>query len=135
MIPNQGSVRPPGRTIVLLTTLKRASLRLGTVSQAFFRKGEELEAVQFENLPHDDPMLVPPRLGFRSFDRVPRYRGRMLIALLLVAVAAVALVRWRSVGDFRSDTRRVAASVRATASNGWNRLMALVGASSGRDSR
>ena len=117
MISNSDVVRPPSRRIVLLTRIKQTTLRLGSRTQAFFRKGDELEATGFENLPHDDPTLVPPKLGFRSFDRVPRNRAPMLVAFLLLATAAVVAFGWLSARDLPHGTARVAASVRAKASS------------------
>ena len=59
---------------------------------AFFRKGEELEATNFEALPHDDPMLVPPKLGVRNFDKIPRNRAPVVITVLLIVAAAVGVL-------------------------------------------
>ncbi|HXJ20465.1 MAG TPA: hypothetical protein VMT03_09540, partial [Polyangia bacterium] len=84
-----GEAREPTRRILLLTKLKRTSMRMGAVTQSFFTKGDELAATEFENLPHDDPMLVPPKLGFRSFDRIPRHRGRVAFVLVLIAAATL----------------------------------------------
>jgi hypothetical protein len=131
MISNSDVVRQPSRRIVLLTRIKQTTLRLGSRTQAFFRKGEELEATGFENLPHDDPTLVPPKLGFRSFDRVPRNRAPMLIAFLLLATAAVAAFGWLSARDLPHGTARVATSIRAKASSEWVRLKAFVGSRRG----
>ena len=131
MISNSDVVRQPSRRIVLLTRIKQTTLRLGSRTQAFFRRGEELEATGFENLPHDDPTLVPPKLGFRSFDRVPRNRAPMLIAFLLLATAAVAAFGWLSARDLPHGTARVATSIRAKASSEWVRLKALVGSRRG----
>jgi len=111
---------------VLLTKLKKTTLRLGLRTQAFFRKGDELEATGFENLPHDDPTLVPRELGFRSFDRVPRHRAPLLIVLLLVATAAVGAFGWLSARDVPHGTARVATLVRDKASSEWARLKAFV---------
>lgn len=131
MISNSDVVRQPSRRIVLLTKIKQTTLRLGSRTQAFFRKGDELEATGFENLPHDDPTLVPPKLGFRSFDRVPRNRAPMLVAFLLLATVAVVAFGWLSARDLPHGTARVATSVRAKASAEWVRLKALVGARRG----
>jgi hypothetical protein len=116
----------PSRRIVLLSKLKTTTMRLGARTQAFFRKGDQLEATGFENLPHDDPTLVPPKLGFRGFDRVPRNRAPILIALLLVAAAAVAAFRWGAVHDVPHGTARVASSVGTKVSSEWDRLKAMV---------
>ena len=132
MIPNPNVLPQPSRRIVLLTKLKNTTMRLGSRTQAFFRKGEELEATGFENLPHDDPTLVPPKLGFRSFDRVPRNRAPMLIAFLLLATAAVIVFGWLSARDVPPGSARVAASVRAKASSEWIRLKAWVGSHTAR---
>ena len=130
MISNSGVLRQPSRRIVLLSKLKRTSMRLGAMTQSFFVKGEELEATRFENQPHHDPTHVPPKLGFRSFDRVPRNRAPLLIALLLVAAGAAGVFGWRATRDVPSRTARVASSVgavRAKASSDWVRLKGFVG--------
>ena len=126
MISKSGVVGQPSRRIVLLTKLKSTTMRLGSRTQAFFRRGDELEAAGFENLPHDDPTLVPPKLGFRSFDRVPRNRAPMLIAFLVLATAAVFAFGWLSVRDVPHGSARVATSLRARASGEWVRLKAFV---------
>jgi hypothetical protein len=125
MIPNPNVLPQPSRRIVLLTKLKNTTMRLGSRTQAFFRRGDELEATGFENLPHDDPTLVPPKLGFRSFDRVPRNRAPMLIAFLLLATVAVLAFGWLSARDIPPGTGRIAASLRAKASSEWGRLKTL----------
>ena len=127
MISNPEVLGQPSRRIVLLTRIKKTSLRLGSMTQAFFRKGDQLEATGFETLPHDDPTLLPPKLGFRSFDRVPRHRAPMLIAFLLLATGAVVAFGWLSARDLPHGTARVAASIRARASSEWIRLKTLVG--------
>lgn len=127
MISNSNVLpQPSSRRIVLLTRIKRTTLRLGSMTQAFFRKGDQLEATGFENLPHDDPTLVPPKLGFRTFDRVPRNRAPMLIASLVFATAAVIAFGWLSARDLPHGSARVAASVRAKASSEWVRFKAFV---------
>jgi hypothetical protein len=126
MIANSEVVRQPSRRIVLLTRIKSTTLRLGTRTQAFFRRGEELEATGFENLPHDDPTLVPPKLGFRSFDRVPRHRAPMLVAFLLLATALVLAFGWLAARDLPHGTARAADSMRARAFSEWARLKAYV---------
>ena len=131
MISNSQVLRQPSRRIVLLTKIKTTTLRLGSMTQAFFRKGEELEATGFENLPHDDPTLVPPKLGFRSFDRVPRHRAPMLIAFLLLATAAVVAFGWLSARDLPHGTARIATSLRAKASSEWLRLKTFAGSRRG----
>ena len=131
MISNSDVVQRPSGRVVLLTRIKSTTLRLGTMTQAFFRRGEELEATGFENLPHDDPTLVPPKLGFRSFDRVPRHRAPMLIAFLLVATVTVLVFGWLSARDLPHGTARVATSIRARASSEWVRFKAFVGSKSG----
>ncbi len=126
MIPNPDVLPQPSRRIVLLTKLKNTTMRLGSRTQAFFRRGDELEATGFENLPHDDPTLVPAKLGFRSFDRVPRNRAPMLIALLLLATVAVLAFGWLAARDIPPGTGRIVTSLRAKASSEWVRLKTLV---------
>jgi hypothetical protein len=125
MISKSGVVGQPSRRIVLLTKLKNTTMQLGSRTQAFFRRGDELEAAGFENLPHDDPTLVPPKLGFRSFDRVPRNRAPMLIAFLVLATAAVIVFGWLSARDVPHGSARIATSIRAKASSEWVRLRAF----------
>jgi hypothetical protein len=59
---------------------------------AFFRKGDELEATNFETLPHDDPTLMPPKLSVRNFDKIPRNRAPVVITVLLIVAAAVSVL-------------------------------------------
>ena len=65
---------------------------LGSRTMAFFRKGEELEATEYENLPYNDPSLVPPKLGFRDFDRVPRNYKPLAIAVVLIVVGVLGVL-------------------------------------------
>lgn len=97
-------------------------MRMGAVTQAFFRKGDELVATDFENVPHDDPMLVPPKLPFRNFERVPRRRGRIVLTLMALALSAVAVVRRHSLPDLPVQTARGVRWLGATASQQWVRL-------------
>lgn len=89
MIPTSEPPQRPSRRIVLLTKIKNTTMGLGSRTMTFFRKGEELEATGYKTLPYDDPMLVPPKLGFRDVDKVPRNRAPFVIAVLLIAVAAL----------------------------------------------
>ena len=127
VIANPGATPEPVRRIVLLTKLKRTTLRLGAVTQAFFRKGDELAASEFENVPHDDPMLVPRKLGFRTFDRVPRRRAPVAVALLLLASIAAIVLGWRSIRDLPARTGPAARSLASEISFEWVRLKAFVG--------
>ncbi len=97
MIPSSPVLRRPSRRIVLLTKIKSTATGIGARTMSFFRKGEELEATEYENLPHDDPSLVPPKLGFRDFDSVPRRRAPLVIAILLIAAGALSVLGWHSV--------------------------------------
>lgn len=125
MSSNFGVLRPRDRAIVLLTKVKPTT-RLGPTTLAFFRKGDDLEATGFENLPHDDPALVPPKLGFSNFDRVPRRRAPLLIVFSLVVATGLSLFGWNRVPAVRAESARVAAAVGATLSGGWDHLKALV---------
>ena len=127
MIPKPNVVQQPSRRIVLLTKIKATTTGLGSRTMSFFRKGEELEATKFETVPHDDPMLVPPKLGFRGFDRVPRNYAPLVITVLLLAVAALAVFGWRSGRNIPDETARAASSVRSKASGEWVRLKTFVG--------
>ena len=88
----------------MLTKIKSTATGLGARTRSFFRKGEELEATEYENLPHDDPTLVPPKLGFRNFDRVPRNHAPLVITVVLIALAALAMLGWRSVRKVPGET-------------------------------
>ena len=123
--------REPTRRIVLLTKLKRKTMRMGAVTQAFFRRGEELVETEFENVPHDDPMLVPTKLGFRSFERIPRHRGRIALMLLLLAAVAVVVLDRQSLRDLPEQTGRAVRWLAAEASQLWARLKELVGTHAG----
>jgi hypothetical protein len=98
---------------VLLTKIKTATMGLGTKTLGFFRKGEELEATGYETVPYDDPMLVPPKLGFRGFDKVPRNHAPLVLTVLLIAVGALTVFGWRSVRNVPNHTAGVATSVGA----------------------
>jgi len=113
---------------VLLTKIKTTTTGLGSRTLAFFRKGDELEATRFETLPHDDPTLVPPKLGFSGFDKIPRKRAPLVITVVLIAVAALGVFGWRSVRNVPDQTDGVATSVRSKASGVWVRLKTFVGA-------
>jgi hypothetical protein len=97
---------------VLLTKIKATTTRLGSRTMGFFRKGEELEATGYETLPYDDPSLVPPKLGFRNFDSVPRNHAPLVITILMAAAAALGVFGWRSVRNIPAETARIADSVR-----------------------
>ena len=125
MTSNYGVLRPRGRAVVLLTKIKSTS-RLGATTLAFFRRGDELEATEFENLPHDDPALVPPKLGFRNFDRVPRRRAPLLIAFLVVVATGLSVLGWHRVPEVRGQTARVAAALGAKLSGAWVHLKEFV---------
>jgi hypothetical protein len=112
---------------VLLTKIKTKAAGLGSRTLKFFRKGDELEATEYENLPYNDPMLVPPKLGFRSFDRVPRNHKPLVFAAVLIVVTALSVFGWRAVRTIPGETANVAASVRGKASSEWGRLKTFVG--------
>ena len=113
------------RTIVLLTKVK-SKPRLGAMTLAFFRRGEDLEATEFENLPHDDPALVPPKLGFRNFDRVPRHRAPLVILFLVVVALGLSVFGWHRVPAVKSETDRVTSVLGAKLSSGWDHLKELI---------
>ena len=104
MIPSSHAPQRPSRRIVLLTKIKNTTTGLGARTMTFFRKGEELEATGYETLPYDDPTLVPPKLGFRDVDKVPRNRAPLVIAVVLVAVAALGVFGRHSVDWVRLKT-------------------------------
>jgi len=112
----------------LLTKIKSTTKGLGSRTMAFFRKGEELEATGYQALPYDDPTLVPPKLEFSGFDKVPRKRAPLVITVLLIAVAGVGMFAWRAVRSNPDQTAGVVASVRSQASGDWVRLKTFVGA-------
>jgi hypothetical protein len=113
---------------VLLTKIKTATMGVGARTLGFFRKGEELEATGFETLPYDDPMLVPPKLGFRGFDKVPRNHAPLVMAVLLIAVGALTVFGWRSVRNVPNHTAGVATSVPTKAPGDWSRPKTSAGA-------
>lgn len=115
---------PPPRKIVLLTKPKK-SMRLGPMTLAFFRKGEELESTDFQNLPHDDPALVPPKLGFRNFEKVPRNYAPLALAFLVVVAGCLTVLGWSQV---RGQMARAATAAQATVSSAWVRLRGIGGA-------
>jgi hypothetical protein len=112
MIRSSHAPQRPSRRIVLLTKIKTTTMGLGSRTMAFFRKGEELEATGYETLPYDDPMLVPPKLGVRRFDKIPRNHAPLVITVLLIVVAALVVFGRRSVSNVPEQTAGVATSVR-----------------------
>jgi hypothetical protein len=112
MIPDSAVLRRPSRRVILLTKIKSTAMGAGARTMAFFRKGEELEATGYETLPYNDPTLVPPKPGFRDFDRVPRNRAPLVITAVLIATAVLGLVGWRAVLDTPAATDRGAATGR-----------------------
>jgi hypothetical protein len=128
MIPSSHAPQKLSRRIVLLTKIKATTMGLGSRTMTFFRKGEELEATGYATLPHDDPSLVPPKLGFRGFDKIPRNRAPLVVTVLLIGAAAVGVFGWRSVRNLPDRTAGVATSVRSKASGEWVRLKTFVGA-------
>jgi hypothetical protein len=125
MNSNSGVLRPRARAVVLLTKIKSTVRIGGATTLAFFRRGDELEATEFENLPHDDPALVPPKLGFRNFERVPR-RWAPLLFVFLVVAAGLGAFAYHRVPEVRNQTARVGAALGATLSDGWVHLKELV---------
>lgn len=125
MAPNSRASQrpaPSGQRPVPLTKMK-GTMPLGPTTLAFFRRGEELEASQWRSLPHDDPALVPRKLGFRSFDRVPRNRAPLLITLLVIASACVGVLGWPRL---RAATVEAATTLQAKLSVQWVRLKQLI---------
>ena len=92
----------------MLTKIKHTTMGLGSRTLTFFRKGEELEATGYKALPYDDPTLVPPKLGFRDVDKVPRNRAPLVIAVVLIAVALLGVF-----GRHSSEWGRLKAFVEA----------------------
>jgi hypothetical protein len=128
---NRSVAREPTRRIVLLTKLKRTTLRMGAVTQAFFRRGDELVETDFENVPHDDPMLVPPKLGFRSFERIPHHRARVVLTVFLLAVAAVLVLDRHSLRELPGQTERAVRWLVVEGAQLWGRLKEIVGTIAG----
>jgi hypothetical protein len=128
MIPSSHAPQKLSRRIVLLTKIKSTTKGLGSRTLAFFRKGEELEATGYQTLPYDDPTLVPPKLEFSGFDKIPRKRAPLVITVLLIAVAGLGVFGWRSVRNSPDQTAGVATSVRSKALGEWRRLKTFVGA-------
>jgi hypothetical protein len=116
MIRSSHAPQRPSRKIVLLTKIKTTTMGLGSRTMAFFRKGEELEATGYETVPYDDPMLVPPKLGVRRFDKIPRNHAPLVITVLLIVVAALVVFGRRSVSKIPDQAAGVATSVRSKAS-------------------
>ena len=116
MIRSSHAPQTPSRRIVLLTKIKTTTMGLGSRTMAFFRKGEELEATGYETVPYDDPMLVPPKLGVRRFDKIPRNHAPLVITVLLIVVAALVVFGRRSVSKIPDQAAGVATSVRGKAS-------------------
>ena len=84
----------------MLTKIKATTMGLGSRTMAFFRRGEELEATEFKTLPYDDPILVPPKVEFRGFDKIPRRRAPLVITFVLIAAATLIVFGLRSPGEW-----------------------------------
>jgi hypothetical protein len=120
-----GSAREPTRRIVLLTKLKNTTMRMGAVTQAFFRRGDELEETDWENLAHDDAMLVPAKLGFRNFERIPRHYGRIFLMALLLGAISLVVVDRHHLRELPDQTVTAARWVADQSLQLWARLKAL----------
>jgi hypothetical protein len=121
------AARQPTQRILLLTKLKKTSMRMGAVTQAFFSRGDELVDTDWENLPHDDPMLVPAKLGFRSFNRIPHHRGRIFVMLLMIGAVALLVVDRHHLRELPDQTVAAAQWVADEALQLWARAKELVG--------
>ena len=128
MIPRSHAPQTSSRRVLLLTKIKTTTTGLGSRTMAFFRKGDELEATGFKALPYDDPTLVPPKLGFRGFDKIPRNRAPLVITVVLIALAVVGVFGRRSVRNIPDQTAGIATSVGSKASGEWVRLKTFAGA-------
>ena len=130
MTSNPDVLRPRPRAIVLLTKLKSTTrmgaTRLGATTLAFFRKGDDLEATGFENLPHDDPALVPPKLGFRNFDRVPRRYAPVLTLFLLVLATGLIVLGRHRMPEVRGKADQAVSALATTLSDGWVRVKEMI---------
>ena len=111
MIAGSNGPRRPSRRVILLTKIKTTAAGLGSRTMAFFRKGEELEATEYEDLPYKDPMLVPPKLGFRSFDSIPRNRTPLVLAIVLIAATGLSLFGWHALHKVPDQPPNAPASV------------------------
>jgi len=88
------------RIIPAVRERSNPSMKLASLSQRFFSKGEEQEANGYEGVILDDE-LTPPDAEFDSFDRIPRRRRPLLaITALLVSLPVIGYVTWRSTGGF-----------------------------------
>jgi hypothetical protein len=89
-------------------------MRVATLSQRFFSKGEEQEANGYKGVILDDDAPPSPELEFDSFDRIPRRRRPLLaITALLVSLPVIGFVTWRSTGGFGRSGASVNDSARA----------------------
>jgi hypothetical protein len=79
---------------------------MGSVTQRFFREGDDHEATSWEHarLPPDDVAAVDREADFDSFDRIPRARNPALTITVLGAGVLVAGAVWW----MASGTRRAA---------------------------
>ena len=91
------------------------SMRLASLSQRFFSKGEEQEANGYQNVVLEpDDATSAPDLKFDSFDKIPRRRRPLLtITALLVSLPAVGYVAWTSTRGMRGPSASVNESAQA----------------------
>jgi hypothetical protein len=90
-------------------------MRLASLSQRFFSKGEEQEANGYQNVVLEpDDALSAPDLEFDSFDKIPRRRRPLLtITALLVSLPAVGYVAWKSTRGLGAGGSSVTESAQA----------------------
>ncbi len=99
-------VLPPRRILQTLAGRSRhASVSdIGPTTERFFLEGEAHEANNYEDVILDVDDAEPPKVEFKSFDKIPRKRSPILVLFMLAFVGGVGVLGWRSAGVVRESS-------------------------------
>jgi hypothetical protein len=92
---------------------RNSYVRLGSLTQRFFLKGEEQEANGYENVVLEDDAVRSPEAKFDSFDKIPRKRRGLVLVLLLSSLLVVGALVGRSLRPLSTESAWVKAASRA----------------------
>jgi hypothetical protein len=74
---------------------KRPSMRLASLTQSFFLRGDEQEASEYKDLSPEFAGPASADLQFDSFDKIPRRRRPVFAMAGLMSLLAIGAVSWR----------------------------------------
>jgi len=69
---------------------------MGRTTQEFFIEGEAHEAANYEDVILDPDDQRPPKVEFKSLDKVPHKRSPALVMFTLSLVAGIGVMAWKS---------------------------------------